>query len=96
MLCIRGGTGERRVRLPAGDLILYSPGNVHNVELVDRGSRLAAFFWIQNLVKDATWRDMLCSLDAAIQDLTAQFPDAGAIVSLHGHYHNLIRQWADP
>ena len=95
-LCIREGTGEHRVRLPAGDLILYSAGSVHDVEVVDRGSRLGAFFWIQSLVRDATRRDMLYSLDAAIQDLAEQFPDARAIVSLHGHYHNLIRQWADP
>lgn len=95
-LCIRDGSGEHRVRLPAGDLILYSAGSVHHVEPVERGVRVAAFFWIQSLVRDGTRREMLHALDEAIQQVAGELPDSPALVSLHGHYHNLLRQWADP
>ena len=94
-LCIRQGSAEHRLRLPAGDLVLYPSGTVHHVEPVTRGERTAAFFWVQSLVRDATRREMLHTLDQTIQSLTELVPDAPPLVELHGHYHNLLRQWAD-
>ena len=94
-LCIRDGSDERRVRLPAGDMILYPAGTVHRVEPVTRGERSAAFFWIQSLVRDGVRRQMLADFDASIQALHGLVPEA-ALVGLHGHYHNLLRQWAEP
>lgn len=95
-LVIRDGAGEHRVRLPAGDMILYSAGSVHHVEAVTRGARVAAFFWVQSLIRDEVRRNMLHALDEAIQGMAALAPDAPPLVDLYGHYHNLLRQWADP
>jgi PKHD-type hydroxylase len=88
--------GEHEVKLPAGDLILYPSSSLHEVRPVTRGARLAAFFWIQSLVRDDNRRRLLFDLDVAIQTLTANpSTDRHALLSLTGVYHNLLRQWSE-
>ncbi len=82
-------------KLPAGDLLLYAGSTVHRVTPVRAGVRLASFFWIQSMIRENPRREMLFSLDSAIQRLTADHPDHPAIVDLTAHYHNLVREWAD-
>jgi PKHD-type hydroxylase len=85
----------RRIKLPAGDLMLYPATSVHRVEPVTRGMRLASFFWIQSLIRDAGQRGLLFDLDLSIQKLGRDHPDHPSIVELTGTYHNLLRLWAD-
>ena len=94
-LVIRDTFGERAVKLAAGDLVLYPGTSVHRVEPVTSGERLAAFFWIQSMVRDVTQRTLLFDLDAAIQRLAKDVPGHAALVDLAGVYHNLLRVWAD-
>jgi PKHD-type hydroxylase len=94
-LIIQDTFGERSVKLAAGDLVLYPSTTVHRVAPVTRGVRLAAFFWIQSMVRDATQRSILFELDAAIQRLATDVPQHAALVDLAGVYHNLLRAWAD-
>ena len=86
---------EKRVKLPAGDMVLYGGGTVHRVEPVTRGARLAAFFWVQSMVRDDTRRAILFDLDNTLQQLVRTHADHDACVRLAGIYHNLLRQWAD-
>ncbi len=58
---------EKQVKLPAGDLVLYSGGTVHRVMPVTRGARLAAFFWVQSMVRDEIQRGILFDFDNALQ-----------------------------
>ena len=90
-LVISDTYGEHVVARPAGDLILYPSSSLHRVEPVTRGARLASFFWIQSLVRDDGQRRMLLEQDMAIQTLTRQGADEGAILQLTGVYHNLLR-----
>jgi PKHD-type hydroxylase len=93
---IIGEVGEERpVKLPAGAMMLYDGGTSHRVQPVTRGARLAAFFWVQSMVRDSTRRELLFDLDRAIQQLGHTGADHGACVRLAGIYHNLLRQWAD-
>ena len=94
-LVIQDTFGERSVKLAAGDLVLYPGTSVHRVVPVTRGVRLAAFFWIQSMVRDATQRSILFELDSAIQRLAKDVPQHAALVDLAGVYHNLLRAWAD-
>ena len=87
--------GTHEVKLPAGDLIVYPSSSVHRVEPVTRGARVCSFFWVQSMVRDDWQRSMLYELDRNIQSLRERVGDAGEIVGLTGHYHNLLRQWAD-
>ncbi|MEO7054309.1 MAG: Fe2+-dependent dioxygenase [Rhizomicrobium sp.] len=94
-LVIEDTYGERRVKLPAGDMILYSATSRHHVTPVTRGSRWSSFFWIQSMVRDESARLMLFEMDKAIQGLRKQGGDNDEVVSLTGLYHNLVRRWAD-
>lgn len=94
-LVITGTLGEQSVKLAAGDLVLYPGTSVHRVQTVTRGVRLAAFFWIQSMVRDNTRRQILYELDTAIQRLGNDLPDHAALVDLAGVYHNLLRHWAE-
>ncbi|GAA5005460.1 Fe2+-dependent dioxygenase [Pseudoluteimonas lycopersici] len=87
--------GDHEVKLPAGDLIVYPSDSLHRVEPVTRGARLAAFFWVQSLVRDAQRRRLLLELDGGIQQLTASGGEREALLRLTGVYHNLLRQWAE-
>ncbi len=83
------------MKLAAGDLVLYPAPSVHRVAPVTRGVRLAAFFWLQSMVRDATQRSILFELDGAIQRLAKGMPQHPSLVELAGVYHNLLRGWAD-
>jgi len=89
------GYSEERIKLPAGHMLLYPANTLHQVTPVTSGTRHAAFFWIQSLVREQTRRSMLLQLDESIQALAARDPDDPEVVRLTGLYHNLLREWAD-
>ncbi|QEY15803.1 Fe2+-dependent dioxygenase [Cellvibrio sp. KY-GH-1] len=93
-LIVQDTYGSHEVKLPAGDLILYPSTSLHQVEPVTRGERVCSFFWTQSMVRDDWQRNMLYELDCNIQSLRQQLGDSAEIVGLTGHYHNLLRQWA--
>ncbi|WP_017463243.1 Fe2+-dependent dioxygenase [Dyella ginsengisoli] len=86
--------GEHAVKLPAGDAILYPSSSLHRVTPVTRGARLAAFLWVQSLVRDVGHRRTLLELDQAISRLRAAGGDEVAVLQLTGVYHNLLREWS--
>lgn len=86
--------GPRSVKLPAGDMVLYPSTSVHRVAAVTRGSRLAAFFWVQSLVRSDAERATLLDMDLAITRLRERVGDDPSVVALTGVYHNLLRRWA--
>jgi len=88
--------GGHRVKLPAGDLVLYPSSSLHRVTPVTRGVRVASFFWIQSMVRDDAQRALLFDLDMAIVRLTQDAKGHPGLVSLTGCYHNLLRMWAEP
>lgn len=94
-LVIQDTYGTQRVKLAAGDLVLYPGTSLHEVTPVTRGERLACFFWTQSLVRDAGQRRELFDLDTAVRALTAAAPGNPALVQLTGVYHNLLRRWSD-
>jgi PKHD-type hydroxylase len=87
--------GEHEVKLPAGDAVIYPASSLHRVQPVTRGARLAAFFWVQSLVRDDGRRHLLFELDTSIQRLRDTGADPDAVLRLTGIYHNLLRQWAE-
>jgi len=94
-LVVGAASGTHRVKLPAGDMVLYPATTIHKVEAITRGERLASFFWIQSMVRDEGERALLFNLDVAIQKLNQDHPEHPASVELVGVYHNLLRKWAE-
>ena len=84
------------VKLAAGDMILYPSGALHRVLPVTRGARIASFFWVQSMVRDAGERALLYELDRSVQQATvAMGGDSPTVQQLAAVYHNLLRRWAD-
>jgi PKHD-type hydroxylase len=94
-LSIEDTYGVHKVKLPAGDMILYPSSSLHSVTPVTRGARVASFFWIQSMIRDDGRRTLLFDLDVAIQQLSRDVPAHPSIVQLTGVYHNLLRRWAE-
>ncbi len=95
-LLVEDTYGVQRVKLPAGDMVLYPGTSLHRVAPVTRGVRIASFFWIQSMIRDDASRTLLFDLDMATVKLTQAVPDNPALISLTGVYHNLLRMWAEP
>lgn len=96
-LVVEDTYGSKRVKLPAGDMVLYPSTSLHHVTLVTRGARVSSFFWLQSMIRQDSQRTLLFDLDSAIQRIaTAVDPAAQqSSVQLTGVYHNLLRQWAE-
>lgn len=95
-LVVEDNYGSHEVKLPAGHLVLYPASSLHLVTPVTRGARVASFFWLQSMIRDAHARSMIFDLDCAIQNLCDRLGrDDPETVKLTGIYHNLIRYWAE-
>ena len=47
------------------------------------------------MIRDDWKRSMLFELDQNIASLRARIGDTDEVLGLTGHYHNLLRQWAE-
>ncbi len=59
-LLVEDTYGVHKVKLPAGHMVLYPSTNLHRVEAVTRGARVASFFWNQSMIRRAGDRTLLC------------------------------------
>lgn len=94
-LVVEDTFGHQTVKLAAGDAIIYPGTSLHRVNPVTHGTRYAAFFWTQSLVKSDEQRRILFDLDQSIQQLTLDCPDHSKLSALSGTYHNLLRMWSE-
>lgn len=95
-LVIEREHGEEAIKLAAGDLVLYPADSLHRVAPVTRGSRLAAFFWTQSMVREPGDRALLYRMDKSIGLARADLGDGHpAVLGLTSTFHNLLRKWAD-
>jgi len=95
-LVVEDTFGAPRIKLPAGDMVLYPGTSVHRVEPVTRGFRIASFFWLESMVRSDEARRLLFEMDAHLMRLRASIGETDpAVIGLTGTYHNLLRMWAD-
>jgi PKHD-type hydroxylase len=94
-LIVEDTFGAHSVKLAAGDMVVYPASSLHRVQPVTRGARVAAFFWVQSMVRDDGGRTLLFELGATVRQLTAREADRDSLVRLTACYHNLLRRWAE-
>jgi len=88
--------GSQRIKLAAGDMVLYPSTSVHRVEPVTQGARLACFFWVESMVRSDEQRRLLYEMDLHLMQLRTRLGETDpAVVGLTGTYHNLLRRWVD-
>jgi PKHD-type hydroxylase len=93
-LILQEHQSERRIKLPPGAMVVYASTNVHRVEPVRRGSRIAAIFWIQSLVREESRREILYDLSVIMNGLRDRL-DTAENAAIAAVYSNLMRQWAE-
>lgn len=95
-LVIEDTYGEQSVKLNAGDLVLYPSDSLHRVEPVTQGSRWAAFFWVQSMIRSDSDRALLYRFDRSITLARAELGDKNpSVLGLTSTFHNLIRKWSE-
>ena len=92
-LVVQDTYGEQRVKLPAGDAVLYPGTSLHQVTPVTRGARIASFFWIESMVRSDEKRRLLFDMDMALLALRQRDGESAEATRLTGTYHNLLRMW---
>ncbi|RYZ08568.1 MAG: Fe2+-dependent dioxygenase [Myxococcales bacterium] len=83
--------GDSAVRLAAGDAIVYPATSIHRVSTVTRGTRQAAVFWVQSLVRDDGKREILYTLQSVI----ARVGNPALSLALARVQQNLLRMWVE-
>jgi PKHD-type hydroxylase len=94
-LIIESDLGTQRIKLDAGDMIVYGAAARHRVTPITSGERVGAILWIQSLIRGDTERLQLFELDRTIQRLTELKSEPDSLVRLTAHYHGLLRLWSD-
>ncbi len=94
-LIVRTSFGETKVKLAAGDAVVYPASSLHQVAEVSRGERMVAVTWIQSLVRDPAQRELLHELGQARDTLMAEKPGADETAQVDHSYTNLVRMWSE-
>jgi PKHD-type hydroxylase len=95
-LVVEDTFGEQRVKLPAGDMVLYPGTSVHRVLPVTRGARVASYFWIQSMIRSDEQRRLLFDMDNHLRHLRSRYGETDpGVIGLTSTYHNLLRMWLD-
>lgn len=87
--------GEQKIKLAAGDAVLYPSSSTHRVAEVTKGERIVAVTWLQSTVRDPARREILYNLAKARESLIKNAPDSGELERLSNSYCNLIRMWTE-
>lgn len=93
-LTIQAPSGTSQIKLPAGSAALYSTGNLHRVETVTRGCRIATVFWIQSYVRDEAQRRVLIRLNDVCRKLKRKGVGKEERDMTSSALHDLLRMWA--
>ena len=87
--------GEQKIKLPAGDAVMYPASSRHRVTEVTRGERLVAVTWVQSLVRDPAKRELLYELNQVRERLLKETPEAEDTTRINAVYVNLVRMWSE-
>ncbi len=94
-LVISTAFGEQKVKLNAGDAVLYPSSSTHRVAEVTKGERLVAVTWLQSTIRDPAKREILFNLSQARETLIKSSAGSSELEQLSNGYVNLLRMWSD-
>lgn len=94
-LVMESTAGEEVIKLPAGAGVVYPSGQLHRVETVTRGARLAVVGWAQSLIRDPRQREILFDLDTARRTIFQTQGKTAEFDLITKSAANLTRLWAE-
>ena len=87
--------GDKLVKLPAGDAVVYPTTMRHQVKQVTHGVRLVVVAWIQSFVKDPGQRDLLHEMEVLVERLATRDSRSEETLELKRLHSNLLRMWIE-
>lgn len=87
--------GRHSYRPPAGSLVLYPTGMLHEVEAVTKGERIAAVGWVQSLIRNAEQRELLFEMEQARMLLEEDPENHDSRLLLARCQASLMRMWVE-
>lgn len=94
-LVVQTAFGEKKIKLPAGDAVIYPSGSLHEVAEVTRGERLVSVLWIQSMVREPAKREVLWDLWQAREKMLNEAPGKEETEHVDHAYINLLRMWSE-
>jgi PKHD-type hydroxylase len=94
-LVVRTPFGDQKMKLAAGDAVMYPSSSLHHVAEVTRGERLVAVTWVQSLVRDPAKRELLYELNQVRERMLKETPDHPDTARINTVYVNLFRMWSE-
>ena len=94
-LAIKTSYGVQRLKLNAGDVVVYPSTSWHQVDPITSGERLVAVIWAQSMIKDPQKRELLYELGQARNILIDDRAKSDETAHVSNVYANLVRRWSD-
>ncbi len=94
-LCIRTINKTEKIKLAAGEMIIYPSTQLHSVAEVKDGERYVCVGWIQSYVQNNEDRNCLFGLDAGAKGLLAKFGRSDELDLIFQAYSNILRRLGD-
>ena len=94
-LCIQTINDTERIKLSAGEMIIYPSTKLHGVTQVQKGERFVCVGWIQSYVQSNEDRNFLFELDAGAKGLLAKHGRSDELDLIFQAYSNLLRRLGD-
>lgn len=95
-LVVCGNYGDARFKPATGSMVVYPSNQLHRVEQVTRGVRLAAVGRVRSCVRDPEQRALLYDACRALEAARAEEPPVQErIDSLSDLYNRPLRMWSE-
>ena len=94
-LCIQTLQENKKIKLNAGEIIIYPSTHLHCVEKITKGERLVCVGWIESYVASNEERSFLFGMDAGAKSLLAKHGSSPELDLIFQSYSNLVRRLGD-
>ena len=94
-LCIQTINKTEKIKLSAGEMIIYPSTQLHSVAEVKQGERFVCVGWVQSYVQNNEDRNFLFGLDAGAKGLLAKHGRSDELDLIFQAYSNLLRRLGD-
>ena len=94
-LCIQTINNIEKIKLSAGEIIIYPSTKLHSVAKIKKGERFVCVGWIQSYVKSNDDRSFLFGLDAGAKGLLAKHGRSDELDLVFQAYSNLLKRLGD-
>ncbi len=91
-LCIQTINKNEKIKLSAGEIIIYPSTQLHSVAEVKNGERYVCVGWIQSYIQSNEERNYLFGLDAGAKGLLAKHGRSDELDLVFQAYSNLLRR----